>query len=160
MDLQFARDLVVMFMRRDNASPEEAARTASEGLRRPYSEFAESIKVLRSEGQRNALLDSPPGVRDTSLEDEARIAGWYTGVEEADQFWPTLRAKLEASDMRDAVESIDLASTKVVANLADPTLPNLSKRGLVLGYVQSGKTANFTAVLAWRFHAGGWTVAG
>lgn len=46
------------------------------------------------------------------------------------------------------VSSIDTASTKVVSRLAYPGKAEFSTRGLVIGYVQSGKTANFTATIA------------
>lgn len=49
---------------------------------------------------------------------------------------------------------IDAASTKVVAHFADPGIRGLKKKGLVLGYVQSGKTANYTAVIAKAADAG------
>jgi hypothetical protein len=82
------------------------------------------------------------------------MSGWYTGPEEGDEFWPRLWEKLESSSMRDVVDEIDTASTKVVAHLADPHIRNLKKRGLVVGYVQSGKTANYTAVMAKAADAG------
>ena len=49
---------------------------------------------------------------------------------------------------------IDLASTKVVAQLANPSTHMKTKKGLVVGYVQSGKTANYTAVIAKAADAG------
>ncbi|MBD3135742.1 Z1 domain-containing protein [Microbispora bryophytorum] len=49
----------------------------------------------------------------------------------------------------DAVSSLDVATDRVVERLSDPTRPEIySSRGLVVGYVQSGKTANFTGVIA------------
>jgi hypothetical protein len=47
------------------------------------------------------------------------------------------------------VDVLDAASTQVIERLAKPTaeLPR-SQRGLVVGYVQSGKTANISAVIA------------
>ena len=82
------------------------------------------------------------------------MAGWYTGPEEGDEIWPRLRAKLESGSLSDVVDEIDKASTKVVAHLADPHIQSLKKRGLVVGYVQSGKTANYTAVMAKAADAG------
>ena len=45
------------------------------------------------------------------------------------------------------IESLDLASDEVMERLADPLDP-APRRGLVVGHVQSGKTANFTGVIA------------
>lgn len=47
------------------------------------------------------------------------------------------------------VKSLDEASTLVVSHLAPPDSKKPIKcKGLVLGYIQSGKTANFSATIA------------
>ena len=70
-------------------------------------------------------------------------------------FWPDLQANLEADpSWVDAVPSLDEASTDIVGLLADPHSPSIRTRGLVLGFVQSGKTANFTATIAKAADAG------
>lgn len=47
------------------------------------------------------------------------------------------------------VDALDQSSTDVVERLADPTsAEDRSQRGLVVGYVQSGKTANISAVIS------------
>ncbi|NMO53844.1 Z1 domain-containing protein [Actinoplanes sp. TBRC 11911] len=76
---------------------------------------------------------------------------WYTGPRADDRYWPSLERKLLAgprpwSDK--AITSLDEESTKVVGLLDDPSTDEFRSMGLVLGYVQSGKTANFTAVMA------------
>jgi len=54
-----------------------------------------------------------------------------------------------------AVASLDAATTSVVERLADPTRTDrYQAKGLVVGYVQSGKTANFTGVIAKCVDAG------
>ena len=74
---------------------------------------------------------------------------WYGGPSSMDVFWPKLRANLEADpSWVEAVPSLDEASTDIVGLLADPHSPTIRTRGLVLGFVQSGKTANFTATIA------------
>lgn len=80
---------------------------------------------------------------------------WYGGPGEFDVFWPDLRAALEADpSWVDAVPSLNEASTDIVGLLADPHSPSIRTRGLVLGFVQSGKTANFTASIAKAADAG------
>ena len=49
---------------------------------------------------------------------------------------------------------IDEASSEILSILADPTGEHFSCRGLVVGHVQSGKTANMTAVMAKAIDAG------
>ena len=71
-------------------------------------------------------------------------------------YWPTLRSYLLGvkNRPRDAVNSLDDASDKVLRQLRPPTETEFDVRGLVLGYVQSGKTANFAAVIAKAADAG------
>lgn len=154
MDQTFIRQILIDRMRRRGESIERAAESIARGFGIPVTELAPAMDSIRREGRRNMLLDSPPGVFNDKLTDEAKMSGWYTGPEEGDDYWPRLKAKLEAGDMHDAVDEVDVASTKVVAHLADPHLRNLKKRGLVVGYVQSGKTANYTAVMAKAADAG------
>jgi hypothetical protein len=80
---------------------------------------------------------------------------WYRGPAEFDIYWPSLRNLLESdAGWVGAVPSLDEASTDIVGLLADPHSPNIHTRGLVLGHVQSGKTANFTATIAKAADAG------
>lgn len=154
MDQNFVRQALIDRMRRHGETVDRAAEWYAQGMGLPLREFSEAVEDIRRAGRRNMLLDSPPGVYDSGLEAEARMAGWYTGPEDGDEIWPRLKARLAESGMREVVDEIDQASTKVVAHLADPHIQNLSKRGLVLGYVQSGKTANYTAVMAKAADAG------
>lgn len=80
---------------------------------------------------------------------------WYSGVQPGDMFWPTLREHLEKdANWIKAVASLNETSRDVVARLGDPASTHFAKRGLVVGYVQSGKTANFTATIAKAADAG------
>ncbi|GGV31648.1 endonuclease [Streptomyces longisporoflavus] len=74
---------------------------------------------------------------------------WYTGPRENDRAWPAIQRELERSGWApDALADLDAASTRVVSLLNHPKEPDFSTRGLVVGYVQSGKTTNFTSVMA------------
>lgn len=81
---------------------------------------------------------------------------WYRGPSHKDCHWPALEGYLNNSKgWGDAtVESINESSTEVVSLLADPRQSTFRHRGLVVGYVQSGKTANMTAVIAKAVDAG------
>ncbi|WP_456901880.1 MULTISPECIES: Z1 domain-containing protein [unclassified Geodermatophilus] len=97
---------------------------------------AESLKI------RN--LDEPASV----FLDGRRT--WYTGPDmENDRNWPALEASMRRKGFGDAnIASIDKSSTKIVALLDHPKQDSFRTRGLVVGFVQSGKTTNFTAVMA------------
>lgn len=76
---------------------------------------------------------------------------WYPGPNyDNDQFWPTLRAhfltSLKWSEPR--LQPVDQASSKVLAYTPRPQESEWDSKGLVVGYVQSGKTTNFTSVIA------------
>ncbi|WP_181311182.1 Z1 domain-containing protein [Nocardioides campestrisoli] len=103
---------------------------------------------IRRDIAENDLLDSPTGVVDRSLVANVQMAPWYSGPDAGDLHWEGLKGQLLGGRMADAVPEIDRASNKVVAQLTNPNIHGLKKLGMVLGYVQSGKTANFTAVMA------------
>lgn len=74
---------------------------------------------------------------------------WYTGPRPKDKCWPAIADLLDKDGWSEAsIENLDAASTKVVSMLSHPKEKAFSARGLVVGYVQSGKTTNFTAVMA------------
>ncbi|MFF8554574.1 Z1 domain-containing protein [Streptomyces sp. NPDC015501] len=81
---------------------------------------------------------------------------WYVGPQEGDRCWPALHdlLKRESSWDDDGLRDLDAASTKVVSMLDHPMEKEFSTRGLVVGYVQSGKTTNFTALIAKAADAG------
>ena len=82
---------------------------------------------------------------------------WYVGPQEGDRCWPALKnllAKQPQPWNDDGLSGLDLASTKVVSMLDHPLESAFSTRGLVVGYVQSGKTSNFTALIAKAADAG------
>src|ERR1700722_2667682 len=84
---------------------------------------------------------------------------WFT--EERKQkrqfYWPALKEYL-ASRQKWPVESVselDNATDAIVGRLSDPErMEAYQTKGLVVGYVQSGKTANFTGVIAKAADAG------
>ncbi|MFD5793740.1 Z1 domain-containing protein [Streptomyces diastatochromogenes] len=83
---------------------------------------------------------------------------WYTPERAAARsfYWTSYEQKLRAKDWSDAaIASLDEASRAVVERLTDPEQPAARQaKGLVVGYVQSGKTANFTGVAAKAIDAG------
>lgn len=80
---------------------------------------------------------------------------WYFGPRPTDMHWPVLKDFMlnKGWDQND-VESVDKASNEVVSLFGNPKEEQFSCRGLVLGHVQSGKTANMTAVIAKALDAG------
>lgn len=88
-----------------------------------------------------------------------RKTQWYFGPKPTDLHWPAVHGFLlnQKNWPKEDIDGIDAASNEVVSlleNPADPGRPQFSCRGLVVGYVQSGKTANMTAVIAKALDAG------
>lgn len=152
MNLGSIESTIVRFMRQYDLSVDEAVKRVHDDFWTPMDVVERAAEPIRRRIAENKRLDSPTGTYDP--QDETRFAAWYSGPVDGDIFWPALRKRLENSGLSGAVEDIDLSSTKVVAQLAAPAAKNLKKRGLVLGYVQSGKTANYTAVMAKAADAG------
>ena len=88
------------------------------------------------------LLD-PKTLRQSAREE------WYGGPKVGDRFWSPLQNGLESKNWNEeGVQAILEGSTKVISSLHNPASSKFVSKGLVVGYVQSGKTANMTAVIS------------
>jgi hypothetical protein len=117
-------------------------------------------EALGLEGDTRRLLDEIARfATDNSIVISRDFEAWYTDdvQRERDYYWEHYRtylANVARFDV-DAIAAIDASTTLVLQRLARPTRSNAYQaRGLVLGYVQSGKTANFTGVIAKAVDAG------
>lgn len=82
---------------------------------------------------------------------------WLRGLDRSTwHYWPALRNFLLTikSWKLSALRSLDDSSDRILRQLAAPQTEQFDIRGLVLGYVQSGKTANYTALIAKAADAG------
>jgi hypothetical protein len=159
MNPDFLRTTMLDWMRNRRFSVEDARRELIRGMGLSDTTVLDDVVAqIRAEGRKNQILDVPSGVHATeyskALTADVQESAWYTGPRPEDRYWPALRQRLEASSLAAVVDDIDIASTKVVAHFADPGIRRLKKKGLVVGYVQSGKTANYTAVMAKAADAG------
>lgn len=145
MKPQYVRQLIMRHVRQDGMTLQDAARTALRGLGGTPSVqrvIRDVLAGIKAELQRNDPYGNG-GITSPGQEEEP----WYTGVEEGDRFWPAYRQALASGPMASVVTDIDATSHAIVARMADPRKSGSKKKGLVLGYVQSGKTANYTAVM-------------
>src|SRR5205085_10729696 len=71
-------------------------------------------------------------------------------------YWTCYRDQLAKNNWDDdSLIQLDDSTNSIVERLADPTDEKAwQSKGLVIGYVQSGKTANFTGVVAKAADAG------
>lgn len=74
---------------------------------------------------------------------------WYVGPTDNDVVWPAYRKLLEERGWTtDDILRVDRASNKILSLMQPPGVGAIDTRGLVIGYVQSGKTANYTGLIA------------
>lgn len=72
-------------------------------------------------------------------------------------YWPRYKKYLQDYKKweKETVESINDSTDKILKSIGDPkSTEDFDVRGLVLGYVQSGKTANFTGLINKAFDVG------
>lgn len=106
--------------------------------------IVEAIRARFEESvQRVKELDEPAVV-----ENKGRQA-WYAGPKNTDRYWPAVKKLLRLDGWADhGIASLDDSSTRIVSLLNHPREKTFRSRGLVVGYVQSGKTTNYTSVIA------------
>lgn len=77
-----------------------------------------------------------------------RLQNWTDGTEWAN--WGHHEAFLRSQQKwsQEQIDSVAAESLRIIGKTTPITRPEFQCRGLVVGYVQSGKTANFTAVAA------------
>ncbi|PPG61095.1 hypothetical protein C5C57_03215 [Rathayibacter sp. AY1C5] len=74
---------------------------------------------------------------------------WYPGPTPKDKFWNALYRQFQSEEWSDErLLSVNKSSNKVVAHTERTDKSSWKTRGLVVGYVQSGKTTNFLATAA------------
>ena len=159
MNPEYIKTAIINDQRQRNVSLDEAAEELIRGMglmdRGPVDAV---VSAMRQESRRLQSLDIPHGVHAKeyveALTEDAKELQWYLGPRESDRYWGYLRQQIQATGLASVLPEIDAASTKVVAHFADPGIRRLKKKGLVLGYVQSGKTANYAAVMAKAADAG------
>ena len=141
-DQQVAGAYKIFLQYSDTSSPADAVKALETMMVPPVL-----IKAVREKHEAETVrirnLDEPPSVwRD------GRVT-WYTGPKDVDRNWPAVVKSLQAKNFgEDNIASVDEASTKILSLLDHPKQDEFRTRGLVVGFVQSGKTTNFTAVMA------------
>ncbi len=77
--------------------------------------------------------------------------GWVRRPKmDSDLFWPKFREllKIRKDFPEEVIKSIDSCTDKILSYLENPNKSKFNIKGLVVGYVQSGKTANYTGLIA------------
>ncbi|MBF6025344.1 Z1 domain-containing protein [Lysobacter niastensis] len=139
-----------------HGSPESAANELRSFIVSVTGTFSPEMESNLAEalGQVQSTLQKVEILRRNSL--TKTRDDWYPGPAATDQHWPALQGYLRNAKNWDheSIGVIDESSSEVVSLLANPAEEQFRCRGLVVGYVQSGKTANMTAVIAKAVDAG------
>ncbi|PRY22732.1 Z1 domain-containing protein [Spirosoma oryzae] len=121
---------------------------------RLFSSIEELRQLLIKELEEEVNLIVEPGEHHALVDDKGHI-DWYKEKRAANKidlsFWNRYQKYLtHIKGWADAtVNSIDTITDEIIEYLEDPTVADrlFDRRGLVVGYVQSGKTANFMGVI-------------
>lgn len=111
-------------------------------------------ELVRSELEKDENITLTPA---RMLVVDKNRADWLITIDRSKwHYWPTLRQYLATTKgwKMSALRSLDDTSDRILRQLSAPDFQEFDIRGLVLGFVQSGKTASFTAVAAKAADAG------
>ena len=117
-------------------------------------------ELLQLDGPTAATFDDLfPVNEDKPILIDEKFEPWYTEERrrESNFYWTSYSDYLmdQKGWLPDSIADLNTATTRVVERLSDPYAPVARQaKGLVVGYVQSGKTANFTGVIAKAIDAG------
>lgn len=86
---------------------------------------------------------------DSSLVDAKDHVAWLDAQRKRNwRYWQRYREMLEKKLSWTAVDALDKSTDRILGQLEDPLRPGTwDRRGLVVGHVQSGKTANYTGLI-------------
>ncbi len=120
-----------------------------------FSTINEVKDLIRRELEEEVNLIVEVAGTHYSLTDSEGHIDWYRPKTADDKinfrFWKRYRKYLTHIKgwAEISVDKIDTISDEIMENIEDPMVPNrpFDRRGLVVGYVQSGKTANFMSII-------------
>jgi hypothetical protein len=77
-------------------------------------------------------------------------SGWYGGPKSDSTLWQSFKSAIQAEGKLDEndIDVLDDFTTRILSRMPAPGRSSFSGRGLVMGYVQSGKTTNFMGLAA------------
>ncbi|PXV66922.1 Z1 domain-containing protein [Dysgonomonas alginatilytica] len=106
-------------------------------------ELSEEVNIIVEDGEQHTIFDNKDHIE------------WYKQKKAEDainfRFWPRYKKYLNHIKgwATSTVENLDKTTDGIIELFEDPTVKNraFDRRGLVVGYVQSGKTASFMGVI-------------
>lgn len=102
--------------------------------------------------ERGLVIIDPDPKKHTEWEPDSKKRFYWRKQREF--LMTTLERKNGQEESSRIINSIDFETDTILKNMENPLRSDFDSRGLVVGYVQSGKTANFTALIAKAADAG------
>lgn len=102
--------------------------------------------------ERGQVIKDPDPKKHTEWEPDSKKRFYWRKQREF--LMTTLERKNGQHTASKIINSIDFETDTILKNMENPIRVEFDSRGLVVGYVQSGKTANFTALIAKAADAG------
>ena len=102
--------------------------------------------------ERGMVICDPDPKKHTEWEPDSKKRFYWRKQREF--LMTTLERKNGQEESSRIINSIDFETDTILKNMENPIRTDFDSRGLVVGYVQSGKTANFTALIAKAADAG------
>ncbi len=90
-------------------------------------------------------------------EQQIRDTTWWTGESKQKvdtYYWDRYKKYIKISLPDDVVKTIDTDTDIIMNNIENPDINNFNRYGMVVGHVQSGKTANYAALICKAADAG------
>jgi len=90
-------------------------------------------------------------------EQQNRDTTWWTGKSKqitVTFYWDRYKNYIKTSFPDDVVKAIDTDTDIIMNNIENPEVDNFNRYGMVVGHVQSGKTANYAALICKAADAG------
>lgn len=123
-------------------NPDQAEQTVLSTLEGMHSGFIQKYREYQHQEQNKIIYLEKASV----LHNDGAFDNWYSGARTEIGVWPDYKKKLSLPPQ--AIKDIDESTFQILRQCANPKAEGAKRRGLVVGYVQSGKTANFQALIA------------
>jgi len=97
------------------------------------------------------------GVLLQGIQQQQRDRTWWSTLQKQkgeNYYWERYKQYIKNSFSPDVVKTIDDDTDILMDNIEDPSIENFDRYGMVVGHVQSGKTANYSALVCKAADAG------
>ncbi len=118
---------------------------------------ANDWKRMKRELETHFNVEMENGILVQGEEQQQRDNIWWTSKEKQkgnNYYWNRYRKYIKKSLPPEVVRTIDEDTDVVMDNIEDPSVEKFSRYGMVVGHVQSGKTANYSALICKAADAG------